>query len=271
MSAHSIALDRLAPYVDDALSLEERAAVQAHVQGCAPCMLELKRVLQLNAVLEGFAPVPPANFAAFWLRLRAGLPRPAAAVAGHGFRPGRRVALAFALAAIMALAVGTGAFAAETALPDSPLYPLKRAGEALHLAVTFAPQARLQAEIGVANERLREARAMTGLGKTALAAASLRDFNQVLDEIKPALNRDDLASFQLQLTALSQVSTVHEAEARGLTAAHPGLSGEPTAAGDAQGLGNGGTDNGQGNGGVPGDGHAYGKDHGKGPAHHQQS
>ena len=269
MSAHGIALDRIAPYVDDALSLEERAAVQGHVQSCAPCMLELKRVLQLNAVLEGFAPAPPANFAAFWLRLRAALPRPAVPVAAHGFRPGRRIALAFALAAILALAVGTGAFAAETALPDSPLYPLKRAGEALQLVVTFAPQARLQAEIGIANERLREARAMTGLGKTALAAASLRDFNQVLDEIEPELNRDDLAAFQLQLTALSQVSTVHEAEARGLIAAHPGVSGEPAAGSDTQGRGNGGADSGQGNGGVPGDGHAYGDDHGKGPAPHQ--
>jgi anti-sigma factor RsiW len=65
MIAHSVALDRLAPYADDALSLEERAAVHTHVQGCAACALELKRVLQLNVLLESLPPAPPANFAAF--------------------------------------------------------------------------------------------------------------------------------------------------------------------------------------------------------------
>ncbi|TMD15134.1 MAG: zf-HC2 domain-containing protein [Chloroflexi bacterium] len=269
MSTHGMALDRLAPYADDALSLEERAAVQRHVQGCARCMLELKRLLELNAVLQALAPAPPASSAAFWLRLRARLPRPASFLRVGGFRPGRRPALAFALACVLALTLGTGAFAAGTSLPDSPLYPLKRMEERLQLDLAFAPQARFQIEVQLANERLREARAMSGLGKTMLAAASLRDFNQLLSRIAPRLSNDDLAAFQLQLTALQQVSNVHRDDASGLIASQLGLSGEPTPstaqAGDSQGLGNGGTDDGQGNGGVPGDGHAYGKGHGKGP------
>jgi Domain of unknown function (DUF5667)/Putative zinc-finger len=269
MSTHAIAMDRLAPYLDDALSLDERAAVQRHVQGCARCMLELKRLSQLNGILQSLAPAPPASFAAFWLRLRARLPRPAASLRAGGFVPGRRAALAFALASVVALALGTGAFAAETSLPDSPLYGLKRAEEQVRLALTFAPQARLEFDVQIANERLREARAMTGLGKTALATASLRDFNRVLREITPRLSNADLAAFQLQLTALQQVSNVHQSDASGLIASQLGLSGEPTPsssqAGDAQANGNDGTDNGKGNGGVPGSGHAYGKGHGRGP------
>jgi uncharacterized protein DUF5667/putative zinc finger protein len=265
MSAHASALDRLAPYADDALSLEERAAVQRHVQDCTRCLLELERLTELNAILEGLPPAPPANFAATWLRLRARLPQPAAPLRVGGFRPGRRVALAFVLASLLALTLGSGAFAAETSLPDSPLYALKRAEERVQLALAFAPAARLDLEVQMANERLREARAMTGLGKTALAAASLRDFDQLLSQISTRLSQDDRAAFQLQLTALQQVANVHQTEARGLMATQLGLSGEPTPSGSAQALGNGGTDNGQGNLGVPGDGHAYGKDHGKGP------
>jgi hypothetical protein len=119
----------------------------------------------------------------------------------------------------------------------------------------------------MANERLREARAMTGLGKTALANASLRDFERIVDQVRPELSNDDLASLELQLTALQQVSEVHQ-DAQGLIVSQLGLSGEPTPSStDGQGvaLGNGGSDNGTGNGGVPGDGHAYGRGHGKGP------
>ena len=265
MSAHPAALDRLGPYADDALSLEERASVQRHLEGCSRCMLELKRLLELNAILQGFAPAPPASFASFWLRLRAGLPRPKTPLSVGGFVPGRRVALAFALAALLAMSLGTGAFAAQTSLPDSPLYTLKHVEERLQLDLTLAPQARLQLKVQIANERLREARAMTGLGKMALAAASLRDFDRILSQITPQLSNKDLAAFQLQLTALQQVSNLHH-DARGLLVSQLGISGEPTpsTSGDAQGLGNGGSDNGQGNGGVPGDGHAYGKGHGQG-------
>jgi hypothetical protein len=266
MSSHAAALDRLGPYVDEALSLEERALVQRHLEGCGRCLLELKRLLELNAIFAGLAPAPPMNFAAFWLRLRSRRPRRAATLRVRGLAPSRRLALAFAVASVLALGVGTGAFAAETSLPDSPLYPLKRAEERVQLALSFAPQARLELEVRIANERLREARAMTGLGKTALAAASLRDFSRLLDGIAPDLSNDDLAAFRLQLTALQQVSSVHQA--RGLTVAQLGLSGEPTPSsqsGDSEGVGNGGSDNGQGNGGVPGNGHAYGRGHGRGP------
>jgi hypothetical protein len=265
MSTHAAALDRLGPYADEALSLEERASVQRHLEGCARCMLELKRLLQLNAILQSFAPAPPAGFTASWLRLRTRLPRPRTSLGVAGFAPGRRVALAFALAALLALTLGTGAFAAETSLPDSPLYSLKRFEERLRLDLTFAPQARLDFEVQIASERLREARAMTGLGKTALAAAALRDFDRLLQQISPDLNDQDLAAFQLQLTALQQVSTLPGVQATGVTAGELGLSGEAGAGTtDTQGVGNGGVDSGTGNGGVPGDGHAYGRGHGKG-------
>ncbi|HYM49303.1 MAG TPA: DUF5667 domain-containing protein [Candidatus Limnocylindrales bacterium] len=227
MSVDHAALDQLVPYADEALSLTDRAAVAEHVGGCPSCALELRRLQQLNAVLEGFPPAPPSNFAAFWMRLRARLPVPAPARPAFPVR--RRAALAFALAAVAALAVGTTAFAAGTALPDSPLYPVKLGEEELQLAVTFAPQARLQAEIEIANERLREARAMAGIGKSRLADQSLRDFRRLLAQITPELNQAERASFQLQLTALQQVTALHRPEPRGLvaTGAHLlGLSGE---------------------------------------------
>jgi hypothetical protein len=216
MSPHSFALDRLAPYADESLLLEERAAVQSHVLDCATCALELKRVMELNAVIAGFPPAPPVNFGAFWMRLRPSLPAPAAAPAR--FSLGRRAALAFAAASLAVLGVATAAFAADTSLPNSPLYPIKRTEEQIRLTLTITNPARVEVEVQMAGERLREARAMTGMGKPVLAASALREFDALLVKIRPNLSHTTLTSFDLQVGALQQVSTRHEGTDRGVTA-----------------------------------------------------
>jgi hypothetical protein len=164
---------------------------------------------QLNLVLSSFAPAQPVAFGPFWHKLRASLPAPKVARRPFFALP-RRAALAFAVAALGALMVGGTAFASESALPDNPLYSVKRVGENVLLTFAFDPQTRVDLEIQLAGERLREAQAMAADHKAQLATASLKDFNALLRQTGSALKQPGadktVKLLQAQLDSIRQIN-----------------------------------------------------------------
>jgi len=190
MLSHATTRDWLIPYADGMLAVDERRRIDGHITGCPSCARELREVRELNLLLVTLPPAPPVAFAPFWLNLQAVLPH-------------RRVLrMAFAVAAIGVLAAGVSAFAAPSALPDNPLYPVKQLEESLRLELAPVNE-RLTIQLQLANERLREAQAMAGRHKPALAENSLRGFRVIIDDAAAALkNPADPKSAKEALQAL---------------------------------------------------------------------
>jgi len=140
MLSHATAQDWLIPYADGMLSNDERQRIDSHISGCPFCRQELSTVRELNLALVSLPPAPPVTFAPFWLKLQAALPAARAPRREARFTLYRRAGLAFAAAAFATLTAATFAFAAESSLPDSPVYPLKQVEESVRLALTPAPQ-----------------------------------------------------------------------------------------------------------------------------------
>ena len=158
MLSHTTTRDWLIPYADGMLAADERRRIDGHITGCAACAAELGEVRELNLLLITLPPAPPVAFAPFWLNLQAVLP-PRRALRIPSLPGYRRLGLALAVASIAALAAAGSAFAAPSALPDSPLYPVKQFEESLRLSVTPSND-RLTLQLQLARERLREAQAM---------------------------------------------------------------------------------------------------------------
>jgi hypothetical protein len=207
---HTKAREWLTPLADGALPAEVRGSVEAHLAACAEFSRELAELRRLNLVLSSFTSAPPVAFGPFWHRLRATLPAPKEARRPIFVFP-RRAALAFAMAALAALMVGGTAFASESALPDNPLYSVKRVGEDVRLTFAFDQQSRVALEIQLAGERLRDAQAMAAGKKAQLAASSLRDFNALLRRVGPALRQpgadNTVKQLQSQLAAVQQINS----------------------------------------------------------------
>jgi hypothetical protein len=103
--------------------------------------------------------------------------------------------MALAAATVAVLAGAGSAFAAPSANPDNPLYPIKQLEEGIRL--TFAPtNDRLTVQLQLANERLREAKAMTTNHKPLLAENSLRAFRVTINDAAASLKNpaDPLAA-----------------------------------------------------------------------------
>jgi hypothetical protein len=185
MLSHATTRDWLIPYADGMLASDERRRIDGHIAGCAPCAAELREVRELNLLLVTLPPAPPVAFAPFWLRLQATLPqrRP---LQLPTFTSYRRVGLAFAVAAIMALAAASAALAAPSAMPDNPLYPVKQLEESVRLGIT-PTSGRLPLQMELARERLREAQAMANGQKPLQAASSLRAFGVILNDASASL------------------------------------------------------------------------------------
>lgn len=210
---HEFAREALAPYVDGALPLAEAAAIRAHLADCSACADEVRGLEQLNRAMA-FAPAPPVAFDAFWAGIEKALPgRRQARV-----RVVRRsLALAFALAALLVLTTAASAFASDRILPDSPLYSLKLAGENVRVTLTLDHHDRLQLEVQLAAERLREAKWMADERKNQLAVAALRRFQSLLVEATPALRHpapaerqntlDTIGTMRQDLTEVEQAAT----------------------------------------------------------------
>lgn len=87
--------------------------------------------------------------------------------------------------------------ASPNTLPTSPLYPIKKAWEALTLTFAATPDAKAQAMIDLANQRLAEAKALVAQVQTNTAAkaavaptiqASQGDLKSALDQAKKVSN-----------------------------------------------------------------------------------
>jgi anti-sigma factor RsiW len=185
MLSHATARDWLIPYADGMLASDEGSRIDSHINGCAACAAELQEVRELNLLLVTLPPAPPVAFAPFWLKLQATLPQ-RRQLRIPTFARYRRLGLAFAMAAILAVAAATAALAAPSALPDSPLYSVKQLEESVHLAIVPS-SAKLPLQMQLAGERLREAKAMAVGHKPLLAAHSLRAFGVIVNEASTAL------------------------------------------------------------------------------------
>jgi len=213
MLSHATAQDWLIPYADGMLSNDERERIDSHIGGCHFCRRELGTVRELNLALVSLPPAPPVAFAPFWLKLQATLPAPRTPRREARFTLYRRAGLAFAVAAFATLTAATFAFAAESALPDNPVYPLKQVEESIRLALTPAPQ-RGPVQLSIGSERLREAQVMASTGKPALAAKSVRAFRLLLPSIIAGLKeatdvrvaRDQVRSLDVELTGVQEAN-----------------------------------------------------------------
>ncbi|OLE37052.1 MAG: hypothetical protein AUG48_05460 [Actinobacteria bacterium 13_1_20CM_3_68_9] len=185
MLSHATTRDWLIPYADGMLASDERRRVDGHIAACAACAAELRQVRELNLLLVTLPAAPPLAFAPFWLKLQAVLPQ-RRMVRVRSLPSYRRLGLALAMATVAVLAAAGSALAAPSALPDNPLYPIKQLEESVRIALTPA-NGRLTYQLQLANERLREARAMAGDHKPLLAEYSLRAFRVVVDDAAAAL------------------------------------------------------------------------------------
>ena len=185
MLSHATARDWLIPYADGMLAADERRRIDGHIAGCGICAAELREVRELNLLLVTLPPAPPTSVAPFWLKLQAVLPQ-RRSLRIPSFAGYRRLGLAFAAASIAALAAAATALAAPSALPDSPLYPVKHLEEDVRLALAPAND-RLTVRLQLAAERLREAQAMAANHKPRLAESSLRAFTIIVDDAAMSL------------------------------------------------------------------------------------
>jgi len=213
MLSHTTTRDWLIPYADGMLAADERRRIDSHIAGCAECAAELREVRELNLLLVTLPPAPPVAFAPFWLNLQAVLPQ-RRVVRMPSFPTYRRLGMALAAATVALVAAAGSAFAAPSALPDSPLYPVKQLEESVRL--TFTPSNdRLALQLQFAAERLREAQAMTNTHKPRLAKNSLRAFRVTLNDAAAALkNPADPQSAKAAVQELrTQLAAVEQANA----------------------------------------------------------
>lgn len=199
---HEFASQLLAAYVDGALPLGDAASVRAHLAVCPTCSTEVSGLEELNRALV-LPAAPPVAFHAFWAGIEKRLPRRAATRPARVVRPA--LALAFVLAALLALTTAASAFASDRILPDSPLYSLKVAGENVRIDLALGQRDRTQLTVQLAGERLREAKAMAGEQKNQLAVASLRSFQSLLADASPALQHPAPAERQETLNTIGDL------------------------------------------------------------------
>ncbi len=185
MLSHTTTRDWLIPYADGMLAADERRRIDGHIAGCAACATELREVRELNLLLVTLPPAPPIAFAPFWSNLQAVLPQ-RRVLRIPSFPIYRRLGLALAAATVAVVVAGGSAFAAPSALPDNPLYPIKQLEENIRLAFT-PTNYQLALQLQLASERLREARAMANDHKPLLAENSLRAFRLTINEAAAAL------------------------------------------------------------------------------------
>jgi hypothetical protein len=222
MLSHATTRDWLIPYADGMLAADERRRIDGHMAGCAACAAELREVRELNLLLVTLPPAPPIAVAPFWLKLQAVLPQ-RRSLRIPSFAGYRRLGMAFAAAAVALVAATGSAFAAPSALPDNPLYPVKQIEEDVRLALTPANE-RLTVQLQLANERLREAQAMAANHKPRLAEKSLRAFTVIVDgaavslknPANPQATKDALHALRAKLDAVEQVNANRNDDVAGI-------------------------------------------------------
>jgi hypothetical protein len=222
MLSHATTRDWLIPYADGMLAADERRRIDGHITGCTACAAELREVRELNLLLVTLPPAPPVAVAPFWQKLQARLPQ-RRTLRIPTFAAYRRLGVAFAAAAVALVAVAGSAFAAPSALPDNPLYPVKQIEEHVRLALTPA-NVRLTVQLQLADERLREAQAMAANHKPRLAENSLRAFTLIVDDaaaslknpVNPQATKDALFALRAKLDAVERVNVNRDDDIAGI-------------------------------------------------------
>jgi hypothetical protein len=222
MLSHATTREWLIPYADGMLAADERRRIDGHITGCAACAAELREVRELNLLLVTLPPAPPVAVAPFWLKLQAQLPQ-RRTLRIPTFAAYRRLGVAFAAAAVALIAVAGSAFAAPSALPDNPLYPVKQIEEHVRLALTPANE-RLTVQLQLANERLREAQAMAANHNPRLAENSLRGFTIIVDgaavslknPANPQATKDALHTLRLKLDEVERTNAIRDDDVAGI-------------------------------------------------------
>ncbi|MFN8475004.1 MAG: DUF5667 domain-containing protein [Anaerolineae bacterium] len=149
---------------------------------------ELAPLLEMAMLLEGIeAPQPSPSFQAGLRRQLMSAPVPPrapwptrlrAVMAGWLAIPavawGSRLAVGFAVLLFLVIFLSTSTFA-SSALPDTPLYTVKRVGEQVRLLVAFDDYRRAQVHAVLAEVRRQEAQIMLARGNTLEAQALLKE------------------------------------------------------------------------------------------------
>ena len=222
MLSHATARDWLIPYADGMLAADERRRIDGHIVGCRACAAELREVRELNLLLVTLPPAPATSVAPFWLKLQAVLPQ-RRTLRIPNFVGYRRAGLACAVALVAVLATAATAFAAPSALPDNPLYPVKLIEEDVHLALTPAND-RLTVQLQLAGERLREAQAMAADHKPRLTESSLRAYTIIVNDAAvslkspatPQASKDALHALRARLGAVERENANRDDDAAGI-------------------------------------------------------
>jgi hypothetical protein len=104
----------------------------------------------------------------------------------------RRWATAAALALVAWLIVGTATILASTpALPGEPLYPVKRAAEAVQLAVTWSPRGDARLHLAFAERRIEEMDASIEQERASALARAAAGYRESLGAVQDLLGRLD--------------------------------------------------------------------------------
>jgi hypothetical protein len=126
------------------------------------------RLLNLIWAREALRAAPaPATPAGFWERL-------------WSWRPNRALVVRVVLALLVMALLGGGTMATADSLPDSPLYPVKRAAEQVRLRFTPTEIRRAQQLLAFTDERVREMIVAARLNKPLAAERALRDYEGAL-------------------------------------------------------------------------------------------
>jgi hypothetical protein len=222
MLSHATARDWLIPYADGMLAADERRRIDGHIAGCAACAAELREVRELNLLLVTLPPAPPVAVAPFWSKLQSVLPQ-RRMLRIPTFAGYRRLGVAFAMAAVAVLVAAGSAFAAPSALPDNPLYPVKQLEEDVRLALTPANE-RLTVQLQLAGERLLEAQAMAANRKPRLAENSLRAFTLIINDAavslknpaNPQATSEALRGLHVELDAVERTNADRDDDVAGI-------------------------------------------------------
>jgi hypothetical protein len=173
---------------------------------------KLEPLLRTALVLEATPKVEPSPKFKMAARMRlmqkVGVP---AVVAERRIRP-RRIPMRLTAVSLAFLLILGGVAAASTnSLPDSFLYPIKRAIEKVRLATALNERSRASIYLSLAKERLEEAKAMVRARKTGLVRKTLREMNQETEEAYRSLQRVSGKDKEVLLTKLVSLSERQQA------------------------------------------------------------
>ena len=210
--------DRLSDYLDDELSAGERAAVEAHLTGCAECARVLADLQRVVARAQHIAPRPPQGD--LWNAIAAEIERQQAVNAANRgnlvpFGVRRRVTFTLpqlAAAAVLLIAVSAGLAwqvadrlhgetAAETAqvaaaAPEvTPAAPVRPVSDDVQVATVSVSDPQYDAAVADLEKALKEGRGRLDGNTIAIVEHNLQIIDQAIEQARQALAADPANSY----------------------------------------------------------------------------